>query len=256
MAVAVALGLVLTHRPEATRVTTLPTRSVAPSADQPSDTPSNPSGSPSAPPGAGTPSPSSPSPRATATPPQVAAVVPGWQAVESREFVAFDVPPDWKIESPSLLSGFETSGGPHQTVIMHNSATYKRGACDGQSSTYRAKAGFVSPKGQTAGTAAKEISARWATVAGVQTDGSSSPVGPTQVSTAKIAGGSITAAVATTVLTVVEQGDCPAPRMSFTAVSFSVKGQVVVFMLYADRGVSDALPEDIATQVISSLRPI
>ena len=254
LVVAVVLGLVYTKRTGTTVALPLrsATPSASPSASQPSDTPTD-SGSPTS---SDTPSAGTPTSGATAIPPKVAPVVAGWQTVEGREFVAFDVPPDWKIEAPSVLTGFETSGGPHQTVIMHNPATYGRGACSGASSTYRAKAGFVSPKGQPAGTAARNISAQWATVAGVKADGSRSPVGPTRLSTVRIAGGSITANVATTVLTVTEPGDCPAPTMSFTAVSFDVKGQVVVFMLYGDQGVADALPQNVATTIISSLRPI
>lgn len=260
---AVGLSVVYADRSEPPPVTRLPTRSATPAPTDPSRTPPSdptPTAAPTAaPPTATLPTPTRPTPGrpgATATPPQVAPVVPGWQAVEGREFVAFDVPPDWNVESPTALTGFEASGGRPQIVIVHNTATYRKGACDGAPSTYRAKAGFVSVKGQTAGTAATAISAQWAKVAGVHEDGSDSPVGPTQVSTVQIAAGTIAATVATTVLTVTEPGDCPAPAMSFTAVSFSVKGQVVVFILYADQGVADALPDDVAAQVISSLRPI
>ncbi len=254
LVVAVVGGVVFVNR-STTPVTTLPTRAVSPSADQPSHTPSDSSSSPTP-----TDNPSNsagtPTSGVTAIPPPATPVVAGWKAVEGREFVAYDVPPDWKIGAPSLLTGFETSGGPHQTVIMHNPATYKQGACGGKASTYRAQTGFVSPKGEPAGAAAKSISRRWATVAGVKADGSPSPLGATQVSTVKIAGGTITADVATTVLTVTEPGNCAAPTMSFTAVSFDVKGQVVVFMLNGDHGVADALPQAIANTVISSLRPI
>ncbi len=200
---------------------------------------------------------SAPTPSSTPSLPSVPPVVPGWSAVASRERVAYDVPPEWKVESPTLLTGFETSGGAHEVVTMHNAATFKPGACTGTPTSYRARAGLVSPKGQRAESAAAEISRQWATVAGVHTDGSASPISETSVSPVKIAGGTLDATMATTTLTVTEPDSaCPAPTMTFTAVSFVRDGALVVFMLYADQGVPDALPLDVATKVVGSLRPV
>ncbi len=205
------------------------------------------------------PGPTASAPRPSSTPslPSVPPVVPGWSAVPSRELVAYDVPPEWKVESPGLLTGFETSGGAHEVVSMHNAATFKPSACTGAPTSYRARAGLVSPKGQRAESAAAEISRQWATVAGVHKDGSASPIGEMTVSPVKIAGGTLDATMATTTLTVTEPDSaCPAPTMTFTAVSFVRDGALVVFMLYADQGVPDALPQDAATKVVGSLRPV
>lgn len=259
---AVALGLSSPNGTVTSPVTTLPTRSVQPlspqpSSDQPNVSPTtSPVAGPSGPTQCGTPSGRNPTSGATATPPQVAPVVPGWQPVEGRGFVAFDVPPGWSIESPSAIAKLGNAGGPHEMVLMHYPATYNRGACDATSTTYRPKAGFVSRRGQTAGRPAEAILASRARVAGAHAGGSASPVDSRQVSAVRVAGASITADVATTVLTVTEPGDCPTPRMSITAVSFAVEGQIMVSMLYGDQGVPDALPQDVATQVITSLRPI
>jgi len=76
------------------------------------------------------------------------------------------------------------------------------------------------------------------------------------VTTIKVAAGSVEATAATTVLTIPQPQPCQAPWMTFTAVSFEVKGRVVVFMLYLDQGVADALPADVATRILGSLRPI
>jgi hypothetical protein len=194
-----------------------------------------------------------PSTQPTPSPPDVPAVVPGWTAVESRELVAYDVPPDWKVEEGSLLTGFQAPGG---LVIMHNSATFKDGACPADSSSSRGRAGLVSPKGQPAKEAAAAISKQWAEVAALDDGGTGATVGGTTVTTVTVAAGSTEATAATTVLTIPHPQPCQAPSMTFTAVSFEVKGQVVVFMLYLDQGMPDALPQDVAARIIGSLRPI
>jgi len=189
----------------------------------------------------------------TPSPPQVPAVVPGWTAVESRELVAYDVPPDWTVEEGSLLVGFQASDG---LVIMHNSATYEDDVCPGSGSSSRGRAGLVSAKEPQARAAAPAVSAQWAKVAASDDGGAGASVGATTLSTVKVAGGSIEATAASTVLTIPRPAPCQAPSMTFTAVSFEVKGRVVVFMLYLVQGVADALAQDIAAQIIGSLRPI
>lgn len=190
---------------------------------------------------------------ATPSPSQVPAVVPGWTAVESRELVAYDVPSDWTVEDGSLLVGFQASDG---LVIMHNSATYKDDVCPGTGSSSRGRAGLVSAKQPQARQAAPAVSEQWAKVAASDDGGTGASVGTTTVSTVKVAGGSIEATAASTVLTIPHPEACQAPSMTFTAVSFEVRGRVVVFMLYLDQGVADALAQDVAAGVIGSLRPI
>ncbi len=196
-------------------------------------------------------------PRTTATPPPVSASRPGWTAVAGRELVAYDVPSGWKALSPGTLTGFETSGGPKQLVIMHNAAAYQDDACPKASSSSRGQAGFVSWKGQSPSTVAREVSRQWATVAGTQDDdGSVMPLSSTSESRTTVAGGTIPATVATTTLTLEDQPSCAAPRIDFTAVSFQVKGQPVIFMLYLDRGVADEVTTADRDAIIASLRPV
>lgn len=178
--------------------------------------------------------------------------------MQGRELVAFDVPTDWTVRPPTTLVGFETSGGPLQVVVMHDVALLRAGC---GTSGSRAGAGFVSADGGSPATLARDVATRWATVAGVRKDGTRSPVSRAAQSTVRLAGGSVSARVATVTLTVEEPGDCPAPSMtftavSFTAVSFTVGGVPVAFMLHADQEVGDALPTTVAARVISSLRPV
>ena len=215
---------------------------------RPSSTPS--AGSSQSPsPGSSTRNPGAPG----AAPTQVPAVVPGWSAVESRELVVYDVPPDWSVEQGSLLVGFQAAAG---LVIMHNSATYQDRTCPGDASSSRGRAGLVSTKESSPRGAAAAASEQWAKVAASDDGGPGASVGDTSVTTIKVAAGSVEATAATTVLTIPQPQPCQAPAMTFTAVSFEVEGRVVVFMLYLDQGVADALPADVATRILGSLRPI
>jgi hypothetical protein len=92
------------------------------------------------PPQPGTRAPSSNSP----APPNVQPSIAGWQSVSApAEKVAYDVPPDWKVESPDTLTGFENQSGPLAT--MHSVATYKDGqAClASPSGSYRTHTGMM-----------------------------------------------------------------------------------------------------------------
>lgn len=219
---------------------------------RPSSTPS--AGSSKSPsPRSSTRNPGAPRAAPTPSPPQVPAVVPGWSAVDSRELVAYDVPPDWSVEQGSLLVGFQAEAG---LVIMHNSACYQDRACPGDASSSRGRAGLVSTKESSPRQAAAAASEQWAKVAASDDGGPGASVGDTSVTTIKVAAGSVEATAATTVLTIPQPQPCQAPSMTFTAVSFEVKGRVVVFMLYLDQGVADALPADVATRILGSLRPI
>ncbi|MEP6797101.1 MAG: hypothetical protein ABI890_03085 [Lapillicoccus sp.] len=200
---------------------------------------------------------SRPVPAITPLPPEVAAVVPGWTAVEAREFVAFDVPPDWTVEKGDLIMGFEYhDSSDARLVLMHNVASYRDGVCAGQPASSRARAGFVVPADLGPHEAAPELSERWASVAGLDQGGREAVLSRTQTVTTTVANGTILATESTTLVRFPTPKPCQAGAMAFTAVSFEIRGEVVVFMVYTDEEVADSLAPEVVTKVIASLRPI
>lgn len=191
-------------------------------------------------------------------PGQVPSVVPGWTTVVGRKLVAFDVPSSWAVENGDTLVGFEThsmSDAP-QLVVMRDVASYLNGACPHLEASSRGRAGFVVAGDLAGPDAAAEISQRWAYVVSVDSGGERPRLGATTTTPVLVAGGTIAAVEATTILTITHPRPCQAPAMAFTAVSFHVAGQLVVFMLYTDEGVADSLRPEVARRILTSLRPV
>ncbi len=200
---------------------------------------------------------SQPVPLVTPMPPRVAAVVPGWKTVEGREFVAYDVPPDWRVEGGDQLTGYEYHDpSDARLVVMHNVASYLPGVCPNLAASNRARTGFVVPAELGPHEAAPELSARWASVAALDQGGREAVVSPTQSVTTTIGGGTITAIESTTLVSFPLPKPCQAGGMAFTAVSFEVKGVVVVFMIHTDEQVADSLSPQVVNGIIASLRPV
>lgn len=241
----------LVGRGEGGRATAVATSSVTPPADASRRAPTPGASTPD------TPRTSRPVPLVTPIPPPVAAVVPGWQTVEGREFVAYDVPPDWRVEGGDQLTGYEYHDpSDARLVVMHNVASYLPGVCPGRAASNRARTGFVVPAELGPHEAAPELSARWASVAALDQGGREAVVSPTQTVTTVIADGTITATESTTLVSFPVPAVCQAGGMAFTAVSFEVKGEVVVFMIHTDERVADSLAPVVVNRVIASLRPV
>ncbi len=205
-----------------------------------------------------TPPPSRPATPSATAPPQVPAVIPGWTAVAGRELVAYDVPEGWKVASPDTLVGFESPPGvdPRQLVIMHDVASYKLDVCPETPASSRARAGFVSTKEQSPARAGADLSKKWAQVAALGDGGPTGLVGATTSQQILLDGGRIEATRSTTTMTPVKPAACDAPSTIFTAISFTSKGRVVVFMIFDDRGTAEDLPDNLLEAIIASLRPI
>ena len=200
---------------------------------------------------------SRPVPLVTPIPPPVGAVVPGWKTVAGREFVAYDVPPDWRVEAGDQLTGYEYHDpSDARLVVMHNVASYLPGVCPHLVASNRARTGFVVPAALGPREAAPELSARWASVAALDQGGRQAVVSPTQTVTTTIAGGTVTATESTTLVSFPVPQPCQAGEMAFTAVSFEVRGEVVVFMIHTDEQVADSLAPQVVNRVIDSLRPV
>lgn len=202
----------------------------------------------------------SPRPTTSKTPTEVKdilvePVVEGWQGVLSpKEGVAYDVPPDWKVQTPGTIVGFEDNDGK-PAAVMHGVSTYKDGACPGARGSYRGHVGFA-----TADELALDVAARggvklFAESAALNPDGSKAPVVVNEIAPRKVGQGKVDAVTATAVLTVTQPGECPSPSVLFTSVAFKVGTRTALFVMYMDQGVPDALPAEVAEKVIASLRP-
>lgn len=230
---------------------------VEPNAEPVANPPQAPAPAPSSGPATATRPPTSTSRVEPSYLPDVEATIPGWQPVaDSRTSVAYDVPGDWKVESPTVLVGFEDESGPR--VAMHAVATYKDDACANVRGSYRGRTGIMGNRmeGIKPRQAAEAGALLWAAAAAeVPTD---DPSIPTPEAKRISLDGDLEAWRATVTITPPEDGDCAAPKLRFTTVSFTPRdgGGVVLFVMYTDLGVPDALPGDVANKIISTLRPV
>jgi hypothetical protein len=163
------------------------------------------------------------------------------------EKVAYDVPPDWKVETSDTLTGFENASSPLAT--MHSVATYKAG--EGCPTTprgsYRTHTGMmklvnIDPQ--------KPRSPREHPVGQCRPRDARGRHDPAQ------AHGALDAWTGSTTITPLP-GQCSAPSMKFTTVAFVPPGQqqTALFVMYGDQQVADGLPDAVADQIIGTLRP-
>lgn len=179
----------------------------------------------------------------------VDAIIAGWQGVYSaQDGAAYDVPKHWRIEAPSVISGFEGS-----SVRAHGLATYKPDACPEVDGSIRGRTGFSEPSSDDPAKAARTAAVRWTEAAASLKRGSGKvDTGP--VEDVEIDGGKITAKVVTATAPG-PKGECSSPEVQVTAAAFSSDGETVVFVVYRDKGVDDELDDGIAKTIVSSLRP-
>jgi hypothetical protein len=182
-------------------------------------------------------------------------VIPGWQGVlSSRDKAAYDVPPDWKVESPGTIVGFEDNEG-NPVALMHGVATYKPDACPDSPGSYRGHVGFVTADDLDPKKAAPGAAKLFADAAALQEDGTKLPVKVSAPTRVKVAQDSVAAVRASATITNAQPDGCDAPSVVFTAIAFKTGDQTALFMMYLDQGTADALPADVAEQLISSVRP-
>lgn len=117
---------------------------------------------PSAP--ARTTDPPTPTPSHTTAPTKP--VVAGWQpVVHTKRGVAYDVPRDWEVNTPTTIVGFEDPGGGHP-LAMSGSADYASGYCTNSGSgIWRAVSGVAAaPKSGSLREVAKVAASTWGNV--------------------------------------------------------------------------------------------
>jgi hypothetical protein len=190
---------------------------------------------------------------------KVPARIAGWQGVASRNHgVAYDVPPNWQVQSPGVIVGFEDDKGK-PLVGMSGAAGIKNGQCTlvqtggsgGEGPDTRSSA-KVSDLPGTAQYAAR----RWANAGYTPKKGRAPTVRlskPVSVRLGGMKGYHVTANVTVNG----SRGPCDPPQAVVHAVAFpSIQGDPVVFITYADRGVSGAASDQDIAKAISSLRPL
>lgn len=186
---------------------------------------------------------------------KVDAVTPGFQGVLSyKEKVAYDIPTDWKIETPGMVVGFEDNAGKPK-AIMHGVSTYRENACTNVRGSYRGHVGLVSVDNLELPLGAKNGVKVFAEAAALNKDNSMAPVTYTEPVATKVGQGKIDAMMAKATLTVNQPGECSSPTVEFTSVAFKIGGgKTAIFISYMDQGVPDALPAATLDKVIASLR--
>ncbi|HEX4225358.1 MAG TPA: hypothetical protein VHZ97_23545 [Pseudonocardiaceae bacterium] len=186
--------------------------------------------------------------------PSVPPKVPGWQVVVAdKAGVAYDVPPDWKVQSPDAIVGYEDAQG-NPGASMNYAAIYKEGYCTGHSGSFRGETGITSTSTADPGQAASALAQQWAT--GSYSDGTVTPnVTPGAPQPITVAG--TNGMVVKDTLTMTQQNPCDPPAGEVYAVALPLAAPNTgcdVMIVMADQGTSDAAPDQELQQIINSLR--
>jgi len=181
-------------------------------------------------------------------------VMAGWQTVAAPDRnTAYDVPPGWKVATQGTIGGFETKRGDR--VVGKGYAKFGDDFCE----KYAAKATSAltnSPSNDPA-VAAREVATRWATVA--FTSDATGAVPPLQTGEPRpvpsLAGKSGVLIEVSAPLE--KERDCSAASASMYAFATpSPGGGMLVLVIYAARGVADAVSPEAVQQMVSSVRPL
>ncbi|SEG71019.1 hypothetical protein SAMN05216223_108330 [Actinacidiphila yanglinensis] len=248
---AVAVGAVYVtgnhDKKDDAKETTKPTASV-----KPTGTPST--GAPAASGGD-----SSDNPRGAAT--DLKPVIPGWKVVKRDERnVAFDVPPDWTVDTEGMSIGFTDKKGDPQ-VVMSAPAYYKHAWCttkDGDSD--RAAVGTKGGSGaKSLKNAADNEAEAWAYWA-YQDNGKGTFSKAKDSKAFKDAYGISGWQSEATATNVPKANKCSSPGGVAYTVAWLDPAQKtptpVVWVLYADTGVSDQLAQSVVDKIKSTIRPL
>ncbi|HEX4223664.1 MAG TPA: hypothetical protein VHZ97_14960 [Pseudonocardiaceae bacterium] len=198
-------------------------------------------------PSSSVPPPASPTSTTVPAPPPT---VPGWQVVVAdKDGVAYDVPPDWKVQTPDDVRGFDGQQGSPE-VTMNYVATDKDGFCADDPSGSRAETGVTSTSTVDPGQAASTTAQNWANDA---FDNATTTAGAPQPITV---GGDSGMMVRDT-LVVHSSDSCTPPAAEIDVVALPLAQAANgcgLFILFADQGTPDSAPAAEFPQIINSLR--
>ncbi|QUQ68106.1 hypothetical protein [Kutzneria sp. CA-103260] len=184
--------------------------------------------------------------------------VPGWQvAVSNRRNVAYDIPKtQWTRKDSDDIVSLGPSDGDFVTGT--GAASYLPGFCGGKPGSVRAGTAVTASDTEGPDKSAPDIAQHWAAVAYKSADASQ----PTDVKVEpsqqiKIADGKVNATLAIADVAIPASADPCVPRSAkvyAAAVSTSDTGSVIL-VLFADQGVPNALSDDDAKKIMTSMRP-
>lgn len=202
------------------------------------------------------------SPRGAPDALDVKPVIPGWKVViRSERNVAFDVPPDWTVDGEGMTIGFSDKKGD-PAVAMSAPAYYKHDWCkNGNSTADRAAVGTKGANGAKSVRNAAEVQAEsWAYWAYQDNDkGTFSKVQNSKAfhNAQGISGWQASA----TASNIPKTSKCSADGAAYTVAwtdptQTDPTKKLVVWVLYADRGVPDQLSESMIDKIKSTIRPL
>ncbi|MFD8499643.1 hypothetical protein [Amycolatopsis sp. NPDC059657] len=207
---------------------------------------------PPAPTSAPVPPPSSPS--ASGVPDnKTESTTPGWQGLKSiKDGAAYDVPAGFDTK-PGRNAGYDE--GPTK-VVMHESMTYKAGACPESRGSNRGRLGFVTVDQMAPEEAAMKAAKAWAIAGSTEKDTQPPQIADPPVSRLPLAGGTIQASSATVTFTSPASEECRAPNVLVISAAFKNGDKTTCFLITVDQGTPDSLPADDAKKIVASLRPL
>jgi serine/threonine protein kinase len=196
-----------------------------------------------------------------------APVIPGWHLVRSPDHgVAYDIPPNWHIESPTTKIGYSDANG-NISQVMIGAANITDSRCTGANLHYWAETGLTGGKGIVAtplsssqrelltGTAARTAD-QWATGQYTSENGQVPSVRVGNARTVTSRAFQSVDVVATATLKG-RHTRCEPPRGVVHAVAMlGAQGAPIVFIAIADRGVTRQATDDNLRKIIDSIRPL
>lgn len=179
-------------------------------------------------------------------------VIPGWQVVVStKRKLAYDVPPGWEVLDEDTIIGFEDAEGPQ--VGMSGAAQVGNGFCAESETAYRAGTGLSGYRDTDLELVAEDAAGKWGRFGYLGPEDEPPSVDVVPAEPATIAGGDGMRTRAT-VSEIVESPCVPPSAVVHTAAIPSPAGGSFVLVIISDQGVPDAVTDEQADQIISSLR--
>ncbi|MEI7031592.1 hypothetical protein [Streptomyces pratensis] len=191
-------------------------------------------------------------------------LIAGWKVVTNPKWgTQFDVPGDWEVSGTGVISGFEDAKDPTGPPVAGFSAPahYKTKWCvddsdgDGrEETTGLAGAGTKGAQGaKTADEAARNEAANWVWAAYAQTDPKSKvKIGEPKAYTTK--SGLSGSVVQATALELSKKEKCDTDGKSIAFTFKNAKDEFATWVLYANAGVDDELPDSTVQQILSTVR--
>jgi hypothetical protein len=182
---------------------------------------------------------------------------PGWQvAVSNRRNVAYDLPKEqWTKDDGDAIAGMGPTDGDFVTGT--GSGYYMKGFCPGQTGAVRAGTAVTANDTEPPAQSAPDTAKHWATVAYKSDSGQAPGLTPEASKQIKVADGKIDATLAIVDVAVpASTSPCSSQTAKVYAAAVPTQnGGSVLLVLFAQQGVPNALSDDDAMKIVSSMRP-